>query len=176
MKEWMNAGHSEYTELQDEREFFNVSKQSKRVVCHFYVQTSMNCKIVDKHFAVLARKHLETKFCKINAEKTPFLVEKLKVKIMPTMVLIADGVILGQIRGFDSFGGKDDFSTEILEWRLAQSKIIFYSGDLSVPPDSKSNNGGVKTITGVKPKNKNKKSVRGAGDDDDSDDDDGNDW
>lgn len=29
--------------------------------------------IVDKHLTLLARKHLETKFCKISAEKCPFL-------------------------------------------------------------------------------------------------------
>jgi hypothetical protein len=41
----------------------------------------LRCKILDKHLAVLAKKHMETKFCKINAEKTPFLCDRLKIKV-----------------------------------------------------------------------------------------------
>jgi len=40
----------------------------------------LRCKIVDKHLALLAPKHMETKFCKINAEKCPFLTDRLKIR------------------------------------------------------------------------------------------------
>lgn len=66
-------GHGEYTELYDEKEFFEATKKSENVVCHFYRDQFMRCKIVDKHLEILARKHIETKFCKINVEKAPFL-------------------------------------------------------------------------------------------------------
>lgn len=66
-------GHGEYTELYDEKEFFETTKKSENVVCHFYRDQFMRCKIVDKHLQILARKHIETKFCKINVEKAPFL-------------------------------------------------------------------------------------------------------
>lgn len=39
--------------------------------------------------------------------------------------------------GFTDVGNCDDFSTEMLEWRLAQSGAINYSGDLLNPPDKK---------------------------------------
>ena len=42
--------------------------------------SKIRCKIVDKHLALLAPKHVETKFCKINATKCPFLVERLKIR------------------------------------------------------------------------------------------------
>jgi len=170
---WLAAGHGEYTELGEEREFFNVSKVSQRVVCHFYTESSTNCKIIDKHIKIIAPKHMETKFCKINAEKTPFLVEKLKIVMMPTLVMIVDGVIGGRICGFDSLGGRDDFTTEMLEWRLGKSGIINYSGDLSTPPETKQKIN--KSITGITGKNKNK-SIRGKANDDSDDDDLGNDW
>ena len=64
-------------ELYDEKEFFETSKKSENVVCHFYRDSFERCKIVDKHLAQLARKHIETKFCKINAEKAPFLTGEL---------------------------------------------------------------------------------------------------
>ena len=39
-----------------------------------------------------------------------------------------------KIVGFDQLGGHDDFSQEMLEWRLGISKVINYKGDLSTPP------------------------------------------
>ena len=36
---------------------------------------------MDKHLAILAPKHVETKFCKINAEKCPFLTDRLKIRL-----------------------------------------------------------------------------------------------
>ena len=39
--------------------------------------------------------------------------------------------------GFTDLGNCDDFSTEMLEWRIAQSGAIEYDGDLLTPPDIK---------------------------------------
>ena len=44
--------------------------------------------IVDKHLGILAKKHLEAKFVKINAEKCPFLTERLRIKVIPTIMLV----------------------------------------------------------------------------------------
>lgn len=67
--------------------------------------------------------------------------------------------------GFDDLGGTDEFSTEMLEWRIARADVINYSGDLVNPPGSEN----------AKPKNilldSKKKTIRGRGDDTDSDDD-----
>lgn len=75
-----SQGHGEYTELYDEKEFFETTKKSENVVCHFYRDQFVRCKLVDKHLNILARKHIETKFCKINAEKAPFLTGKVLPK------------------------------------------------------------------------------------------------
>lgn len=71
-----SQGHGEYTELYDEKEFFETTKKSENVVCHFYRDQFVRCKLVDKHLNILAKNHIETKFCKINAEKAPFLTGK----------------------------------------------------------------------------------------------------
>lgn len=34
--EWMQQGHGEYSEIPEEKEFFNITKNSQNVVCHFY--------------------------------------------------------------------------------------------------------------------------------------------
>jgi len=123
-KDWETAGHGEYTEIPDEKEFFNACKRSLRVVCHFYSDSFFRCKIVDKHFALLAPKHTETKFCKIDANKAPFLTKRLNIRVLPTIALILDGITIDYIRGFDDLGGSDEFATEILEQRLAQSCLV----------------------------------------------------
>lgn len=84
-QEWLRQGHGEYSEIPEEKEFFNVTKNSENVVCHFYREETFRCKILDKHLAILAKKHVETKFCKINADKTPFLCDRLKIRTIPTV-------------------------------------------------------------------------------------------
>lgn len=132
----VSAGHGVYTECPSEKEFFEMWKKSKFVVCHFYRNSTMRCSIVDKHLHILAPKHIETKFCKINAEKSPFLVDRLHVRVLPTVVLCKDGKVVDYIVGFDDLGGVDDFSTEMMEWRIARNGVIDYNGDVTVPPGS----------------------------------------
>ncbi|XP_063707349.1 thioredoxin domain-containing protein 9 [Culicoides brevitarsis] len=158
-QEWRNIGHGEYTELADEKEFFEVSKKSKNIVCHFYRDVTERCKIVDMHMKILAPKHLEARFCKVNAEKCPFLTQRLRIKVIPSIALIKDSKTKDYIVGFTDLGNCDDFSTEMLEWRIAQSGAIEYSGDLLTPPDEKRTK---------KPTQKGK-TIKGGYDSDDSD-------
>lgn len=64
-------------ELTDTKEFFAAAKKSERLVAHFYRSVSPRCEIVDAHLQKLAYEHVETRFVKIDAEKNPFLVERL---------------------------------------------------------------------------------------------------
>ena len=104
-------------------------------MCHFYRPTTLRCQIVDKHLTILADKHVETRFIKINAERCPFLASRLHIIVIPTIAIVVDDKVSDYVRGFDDLGGVDDFSTEMMEWRLGYGKAIFYSGDLSMPPD-----------------------------------------
>ncbi len=49
----------------------------------------------------------------INAEKSPYLVEKLKIWMLPTLALIRQEKTVDYVVGFDDLGGKDDFTTEV---------------------------------------------------------------
>jgi len=73
-------GHGEYIELPEEKSFFDVAKKSNNMICHFYREATFRCKIVDKHLKLLAPKHVEAMFCKIDAEKCPFLTGEFKSK------------------------------------------------------------------------------------------------
>jgi len=72
----------------------------------------------------LAPKHVETRFVKIDAEKNPFLVERLGIILMPTIVLIKDGKTEHAIHGFDEFGGTDDFTTSDMAYVLSQWGVL----------------------------------------------------
>ncbi|XP_036355897.1 thioredoxin domain-containing protein 9-like [Octopus sinensis] len=122
------------SKLTTEKEFFDVLKKSERAVFHFFRDSTFRCKILDKHLTILAAKHVETFFGKVDVEKSPFLVSRLKIRILPTMVPVVDGMAKEHILGFDSLGGTDDFSTEMLEWRLGCAEVINYEGDTSRPP------------------------------------------
>ncbi len=58
---------------------------------HFYRPSTRRCEIIDKHFYALAAKHIETKFLRVNAEKSPFLTERLHIWMLPTIVCCVGG-------------------------------------------------------------------------------------
>jgi len=169
-QDWLSLGHGKYEELADESEFFAASKKSKNLVCHFYRDSTPTCKIVDKHLAALASKHVEARFVRINAERCHFLVERLRIKVMPTICLARDGKTVDYVVGLDDVGGREDFPMEMLEWRIAQSGVIEYSGDLLQPPVSMTGSTGLKGLSGILAGKSKQKTIRGR-DDDDSDDD-----
>ena len=98
---------------------------------------------------------------KLSVERAPFLCERLKIHMLPTIGLVVDGktkefikgllhrelyyvsegtlyarchVCKLSLPGFDELGGTDDFATELLEWRLGCAAVINYSGNLLEPP------------------------------------------
>ena len=50
-REWLANGHGQYEEVAEEKHFFDVTKKSDNVVCHFYTNDSFNCKVLDKHLS-----------------------------------------------------------------------------------------------------------------------------
>jgi len=164
--EWIKNGHGQYSELPGEKEFFDATKKSKRVIVHFYRDATFRCKIVDKHFEILANKHVESRFLKINAEKAHFLTQRLNVKTLPTILFIKDEKTVGRMVGFSQLGDTDEFPTEVMEWRLGTYDIITYTGDLTKPPGGaggSSSGGKINVLKG--------KSIRGGRfNDSDSDD------
>ncbi|XP_073003187.1 thioredoxin domain-containing protein 9 homolog [Typha latifolia] len=126
---WISLGHGEYSEI-SEKDFFAAVKASDRVVCHFY-RENWPCKVMDKHLNILAKQHMETRFLKIHAEKSPFLTEKLRIVVLPTLALVKQTKVEDYVVGFDELGGSDDFTTEELEERLSKAQVIFFDGEAS---------------------------------------------
>uniref|UniRef100_A0A7S2UTJ6 Thioredoxin domain-containing protein n=1 Tax=Fibrocapsa japonica TaxID=94617 RepID=A0A7S2UTJ6_9STRA len=112
--------------------FFEAAKKSSQMVVHFYRPSTRHCATLDEHLGKLAPRHVETRFVKIDAEKSQFLCERLNIFMMPTLLLVKDGQSFHQIRGFDELGGTDQFPTKMLAWVLSQHNIISYDGG---PPE-----------------------------------------
>jgi len=121
--EFLQLGHGKYSEVTQD-EFLPSVTQSKYVVCHFYHSNFERCKIVDKHLQLLSLKHMPTRFIKIDAEKTPFFVGKLQVKVLPTIIFFKDGIAVDRMVGFEDVGGNDDFKTELLEKRIEKAGLL----------------------------------------------------
>ena len=135
-EENLAKGHGEYTEIVQD-EFLNAVLKSKFCIVHFYHNDFERCKLMDKHLKILAAKHVETKFLKIDAGKTPFFVDKLGIRTLPTCVFFCDGADVDRLVGFQDLSG-DEFRTRELEERLGISGVIkmekaFYEVDRDEP-------------------------------------------
>jgi hypothetical protein len=123
-EEGRRNGHGSLRDVADQKQFFSEVKESEFCVAHFYRSTTRFCAIVDMHMAKLAPAHLETKFLRIDAEKSQYLVEQLQVVVMPTVLMIKDAKVIDRIEGFNQLGGTEHFSTATFEQRLRLSKVI----------------------------------------------------
>jgi len=140
-------GHGVYSEMNDTKDFFNAAKKSSKMCVHFYRGVTPRCQIVDAHFSQLAQKHVETRFIKVDVEKNPFLVERLGIILMPTIVLCKDGKTDHSIRGFDEFGGTDDFSTTDMAYVLSTYGMLnFDEADRSEEISNRSNKAGLNSM------------------------------
>lgn len=125
----LGKGHGQYREIVQDQ-FLTEMTSSDRVICHFYHRDFTRCTIMDHHLQKLVGRHVETKFVKINADKTPFFVDKLKIRTMPTLVLFFDGVAVDKIVGFEGLceqmpeGREDEWPTISLARLLGSKGII----------------------------------------------------
>jgi hypothetical protein len=98
--EQVGKGHGQYRDIVQD-DFITEVTSSDRVIVHFYHRDFERCKVMDHHLLKLSQRHLETKFVKIDAEKTPFFTAKLIIETLPTVCCFMDGVCRGKIIGYD---------------------------------------------------------------------------
>ncbi|KAJ1985352.1 hypothetical protein H4R34_000006 [Dimargaris verticillata] len=117
-------GHGQYTEIQDEKAVLKIMTETKHCVVHFFHKEFCRCLIIDKHLQILAPQYIATRFLKIDVANAPFLVAKLKVCVLPCVILTIDGVSHQRLVGFEDLGNKDDFKTKCLEGYLMDAGVI----------------------------------------------------
>ena len=112
MSEMRQNNHGTYETVTQEKELMKITTSIKHVVVAFFHKDFRRCLIVDKHLEVvysrgtgsrrpesssrtlqaLAKKHFRTKFVKIDVDNAPFLVDRLKVQVLPCILSFVDGV------------------------------------------------------------------------------------
>jgi hypothetical protein len=76
---------------------------------------------VPLHPQRLASSHPHTLFIGISPLSAPFLVRKLRVKVLPHLVCFVEGAARDRLVGFEELGNTDGFKLEVLEERLGIS-------------------------------------------------------
>jgi len=122
-QERLAKGHGHYDEM-DEKDALKMAIKTENVVVHFYADDFERCRIFDEHLKRLAVKHIDAKFVRCNARKSPFLVDKWKIRTLPTICIVIGSYLVDKIIGFSDLGDKDDFPTIALEKRLSKSGVI----------------------------------------------------
>ncbi|ORY41232.1 thioredoxin-like protein [Rhizoclosmatium globosum] len=123
-QELASMQHGSYENILSEKEVLNITTSTDKVVVHFYHKEFRRCQIMDRHLGTLARKHYKTRFVKIDVEVCPFLVERLKIKVLPCVIPFVNGVSIERLIGFEELGESDSFQTAMLERRLAEAKVL----------------------------------------------------
>ncbi|CBH09544.1 hypothetical protein, conserved [Trypanosoma brucei gambiense DAL972] len=121
--EWRQKQHGQYREISQD-EFFSIVVREKGgsddVCVHFYHKDFETCRVMDSRLLELSRMMLSVKFVKIDAEKSPFLVERLHIKTLPCCVLFHNDVAVDRIYGFEGCIGEDG----LLDKELLGERIL----------------------------------------------------
>ncbi|KAI8895297.1 thioredoxin-like protein [Globomyces pollinis-pini] len=113
-----------YETITSEKQVMLATTNTAKCVIHFGHKDFRRCHIMDKHLAIIARKHPDTKFIRVDVENVPFLVEKMDLKVLPCIISFIDGIGVDRLLGFEGVSEKDEFNTWELEKRLALNKVI----------------------------------------------------
>ena len=131
------AGYGQLTEIVQD-EFLPKITKEPRCVVHFYHNDFHRCSIMDHHLQIIAARHPECLFLKVNAEKAPFFCEKLNIMVLPTVIGFFEGKTNPNQRqiGFtdlkpatDERGnpkGEDEWPTSELEEKMGLIGVIDY--------------------------------------------------
>jgi len=165
---WLQNGHGTYEELQSgqnggdvAKAFFEAAKKSNRLVIHFCRPTTRSCDAFHRALSDLAPKHPETKFLKINVEGcddvreggsgagAKYLVEKLGIMVMPTLLIVKNRKAEHHVRGFDELGGREEFTASELAYVLGGHGALTRRDDEEVSPSFMDGDGNVNPGRGM---------------------------
>ncbi|KAJ3172081.1 hypothetical protein HDU88_006895 [Geranomyces variabilis] len=116
--------HGTYETIATEKEVLTITTTTRNCVVHFAHKNFRRCQLMDTHLEALARLHPKTRFVRIDVENAPFLVEKLKVQVLPCVVPFIDGVSVDRLVGFELVGDADNVPTKNVEIWLRNTKVL----------------------------------------------------
>ncbi|RMJ24465.1 NTP binding protein, partial [Aspergillus sp. HF37] len=98
-----------YPTLSTDQSVLEFTTQTHRCVVHFAHPDFARCAVMDEHLRTLAARHYDVRFARVDVQNTPFVVEKLSIKVLPCVVGFCGGVGVERVVGFEGLGagGKD---------------------------------------------------------------------
>ncbi|EAU30593.1 conserved hypothetical protein [Aspergillus terreus NIH2624] len=168
---------SSYPTLNSDQALLDLTTETKRSVVHFAHPDFARCATMDEHMRQLAAAHYEVRFARVDVRNTPFVVEKLKIRVLPCVIGFKDGIAVERVLGFEGLAsggrdGMDAISTATLEKRLLYKGILMQARlkageDGSDGSDAESDEGGRSRPKGRAIRSGNARYNRNDEDDDD---------
>ncbi|KAL1972118.1 hypothetical protein VTN31DRAFT_7337 [Thermomyces dupontii] len=145
-----------YPTLRTDQAVLDLTTTAERVVVHFAHPDFARCATMDTHLRKLAGRHYDVRFARVDVRDIPFVVEKLKIRVLPCVVGFVDGVAKDRIVGFEGLGmfaaaagvatsrvkPGEEFRTTDLERRLldmgvlVKKRLVDDDGQLGARSDS----------------------------------------
>ncbi|KAF7592610.1 hypothetical protein BBP40_012699 [Aspergillus hancockii] len=171
-----------YPTLKSDQTLLDFTTETHRCVIHFAHPDFARCGTMDEHMRALATQHYEVRFARVDVRNTPFIVEKLKIRVLPCVIGFKDGIAVERVLGFEGLAlggrdGTDSFSTTTLEKRLlwkgvlVQAKLKADNVDPSASDTDRDDDDG-----GDRRQNSRRRAIRGGKALYNRDDDDDDDW
>ena len=114
---WEQEGRGVLHHARSDKEFFDAARGCSKVIACF-ARASRPCDAMERLLTQLAPRHLEAKFIRVDAEKCPFLAERMRVTVLPTVAVLLEGKAEGYQVGFDGLPGGDGCGAAALDSRL----------------------------------------------------------
>ncbi len=125
-----SLGHGSLRTITQDEFLPECTGYSKFVIVHYYHDDFERCKIMDYHLKIIAPEQLEAKFLRIDAAKTPFFVNKLRIQTLPALLVFENGKEIGRLTGFDGLAmdkkKPDEWHTGRLQEWIASVGAIQY--------------------------------------------------
>ncbi|KAI5285600.1 hypothetical protein KEM54_000441 [Ascosphaera aggregata] len=118
--------------LHSDQSLLDASTKHKRCIVHFSHLDFPRCATMDRHIRRLAMAHAgdaQVRFLRIDPRDAPFVVEKLKIKVLPCVLGFVEGMVVERIVGFEGLGvggfdADSEFRTSDLERRLVRVGVL----------------------------------------------------
>ena len=128
--EHVSLGHGSLRTITQDEFLPECTGTSRFVVVHYYHDDFERCKIMDYHLRLIAPEHIEAKFVRIDASKSPFFVSKLRIQTLPSLFVFDMGREIGRLTGFEGLAlnpnKPDEWHTGRLQEWLSSTGAIRY--------------------------------------------------
>ncbi|KAI2788307.1 hypothetical protein POX_e06321 [Penicillium oxalicum] len=119
-----------YRTLSTDQSVLDHTTSTSRSLIHFSHPDFARCAVMDQALTQLAAAHHEVRFARVDVRDTPFLVEKLGIRVLPCVIGFKDGVGVERVVGFEGLGERgfdasgNSFKIGVLERRMVAKGVF----------------------------------------------------